>query len=681
MIMEKYGRNDPCPCGSGKKYKQCCSSIKASSHENKITQPSSQEIEKIIGLFSKKNYTTAAILANEMTLKFPMHEFGWKALGSILTIMGKSEEALKPLQKAASLSPTDAEAHCTLAAALKYLGRLDEAETSCRQALKINPNHAVANYNLGIILQGLNRLDEAEASYRLAINSRPDYVDAYNNLGAVLKDMGRLSTAVTCYKQALRLKPDHAEAHGNLGNTFNSMGCPLEALHHYRQALQIKPDYAEAHSNLLYCLSHNTTTDTKILFQEHCQFGNTFEAPFHDKYPAHINLRTPLRPLQIGFVSGDFRDHAISSFIEPILIYLSKNSQLLLHAYSNNSTEDALSIRFRKYFLHWHIVENIADTVLAEKIRADNIDILIDLSGHTAKNRLPMFARKPAPLQISWMGYPGTTGLKSMDYYIADRFLLPQGEFENQFIEKIVRLPSNAPFMPASGCPEINLLPALKENITFGSFNRFNKLSPDVIALWSKIIKARSGSKILMAAITENGEKATIINWFSKEGIDKERLEFHGRCDLLSYLALHHRVDICLDTFPYNGGTTTLNALWMGVPTLTLTGSTIAGRCGAAILSHVGLEEFIAHDADDFVRKGVLLTENLNHLATIRAGLRERFEQSAMGQPELIAASLELALRNMWRRWCAGLPAESFEVTREEANNALQAKAETVTTN
>jgi protein O-GlcNAc transferase len=312
------------------------------------------------------------------------------------------------------------------------------------------------------------------------------------------------------------------------------------------------------------------------------------------------------------------------------------------------------------------------DESLAEKIRADGIDILIDLSSHTSKNRLLTFARKPAPVQVSWIGYPGTTGMQSMDYFLADRFLLPPGRFEDQFTEKIVRLPATTPFLPYKDAPSVSSLPALVNGyVTFGSFNRLSKLSREVVAVWSQLLRALPDSRLVVGGMPEDGKYDVLIDWFAQENVARERLDFHPRSDMPGYLRLHQQVDICLDTFPYNGGTTTFHAIWMGVPTLSLYGKTAAGRSGAAILGNAGLEAFVAQDAADFVQKGLSWADRLTELSALRAGLREGFANSAGGQPQLIAASLARALRIMWQRWCAGLPPESFEVTRQEIENAL----------
>ncbi len=603
-------------------------------------QPSPKQINAAVISFLRGRYLETVTLAQKIIERYPRHNFGWKVLGSAYIKLGKHADSLYPLQKSVTLSPDDFESHNNLGNILSMLGRQQQSETSLRRALEL----------------------------------KPAYAEAHNNLGKTLFFLGRFNEAITHYRRAAEIKPDYAEAHNNLGSVLPLILLGDEAEASYRQALRIKPDYNEAFSNLLFFMSQNKRIEPQILFAEHCRFAEQFEAPLRANWPQHTNTKLPGRCLQVGIVSGDLRVHAIASFIEPLLIHLSQLSQLSLHAYANHIVDDNISQRLRGYFAHWHPVSALSDAALAEKIQADGIDILIDLSGHSAENRLLTFARKPAPIQASWMGFPGTTGLSAMDYYLADRNFLPPGEFDNQFTEKIARLPGTAPFLPYQAAPPVNALPALSNGyVTFGSFNQPAKISRSVIALWSQLLRALPDSRMVLGGMPEAGKHDTLIEWFDHEGIARERLDFHARSDMNTYLSLHHQVDICLDTFPYNGGTTTLHALWMGVPTLTLAGNTAAGRPGAAILCQVGLDDFIAHDAADFVQKGLSLASNIAALSDIRTGLRERFANSAMGQPAVVAAGVERALRIMWQRWCTELPPESFEVSMQEITDSLLA--------
>lgn len=703
--------------------------------------PSPQQINTLIGLFNAGQLNEAAVSAQEMTTRFPQHEFGWKALGAVYKQLGRSTDALVPMQRSAQLSPGDAEAHYNLGATFQELGRLQEAEKSYRESIKNAPNNAKAHSNLGVILQNLGRCDEAEICYRNALQADPKNAKAHSNLGAILHKLGRYEEAEASLSIALQIDPENAESYCNLGNTLKTVGRSEEAEASYRRAIQIKPEYADAHfnlgnllreserveeaeacyrkaiqispvhadahcnlgnllfdqgfldqskachlqalkyqpqhnmshSSLLFCISHSDQSDAATLFEEHLRFGEQFEAPLREKWTQHLNSRQPNRTLQIGFISGDLKNHAVANFIEPVLKHLAGYKRLSLHAYANHVIDDDMSKTLRGYFAYWHPIHPLSDDELAEKIRTDGIDILIDLSGHTALNRLLTFARKPAPVQASWMGYPATTGLQAIDYYLADRFLLPEGEFDDQFIEKIVRLPANAPFMPFEGAPPVNALPALKNGyVTFGSFNRLNKINRTTIAIWSQLLRAQPNSKLLLAGMPQEGNHGDLMDWFKQEGISTDRLELHARSDMNTYLALHHHVDVCLDTFPYNGGTTTLHALWMGIPTLTLAGGGMAGRTGAAILGHAHLESFVAHDTEEFMQKGITLAADLAALSHIRMDLRERFARSAMGQPAAIAAGVERAFNIMWQRWCADLPPESFEVSLQDVSATPQ---------
>ncbi len=623
------------------------------------------------------------------------------ALGRSLQAQDRPNDAEASYRRALALRPDDAEAHDHLGETLRDLGKLTEAESVLRRALELQPDFAEAYFNLGNTLSDQGRLAEAESAWRHAVRCKPDFLfplvalgsalrkqgrlkeaedslrqalkywpevaKAHFNLGNILSDQERLSEAEASYRRALELMPELTDALLNLSTTLIALGRYAEAEAGFREALTIKPENVHAHSNLLFCLTHNEKIDAGALFAEHCRFGQQLETPLRADWAPHSNLRDPERCLQIGFLSPDFRNHAVANFIEPVLAELKYFRQLSLHAYYTHTVEDHVTQRLRAHLHHWHPVAGIADATLAERIRADGIDILIDLSGHTAHHRLQTFARKPAPLQASWMGYPGTTGLQAMDYYLADRFFLPFGEFDEQFTEKIVRLPASAPFLPFADAPAVSPLPALSRgHVTFGSFNRPTKISPSVIALWSQLLRSVPNSRMLLGAMRPDGRADQLIEDFARNGISRDRLSLHPRCDMQAYLTLHQEVDVCLDTFPYTGGTTTLHALWMGVPTLTMAGNTVPGRPGASILSHLGLTGFIARSPTEFVAEGVARAADPAELSRLRLTLRERLRQSALSRPKLIASGLERALRIMWQRWCADLPAEAFAVPAQD---------------
>jgi len=595
-------------------------------------------------------------------------------LGNIRMLIGDLEGAKDAYTDALALNPDYAAAHYNLGNAYARSGRGETAVAAYHKALALKPDFADAAVALGCALEDLGQFDAAVAAYRRALEMNRDYAEAHSNLANVLKDLGQFEDAKASYRRALEIKPDFAAACGNLGNVQWTLGKLDDAVSSYRRVLRINPDDDSAHSNLgvvlqaysglLFCLGHRDEIGPEALFAEHCRFGEQFETPLRPSWPEHGNTRDPTRCLQIGFVSADLRSHPVGYFVEPLLASLAIHSTLSLHAYYNHAVEDAATKRLRGYFSQWHAIAHLSDAALAQKIADDGIDILIDLSGHTSANRLLCFARKPAPVQASWIGYPGTTGLRAMDYYLADRYFLPPGAFDRQFTEKLVYLPANAPFLPDETAPPANALPALSNGfVTFGSFNRISKLSRSAIALWSRLLRALPDARMLLGGMPREGEYDSLIGWFVQEGIARERLRFHSRYSMADYLALHHQVDMCLDTFPFTGCTTTNHALWMGVPTLTLAGRTVPGRQGAALLGHAGLGAFVATDAADFQGKGLHWADDLAALADIRAGLRTRIEQSPIRRPEVIAAAVERAFRIMWQRWCAGQAPESIDVS------------------
>jgi protein O-GlcNAc transferase len=564
------------------------------------SRTAAQQEGTVLSLLKQTRFAEALAVARALTQRFPERGLGWKVLGALLWEDGAREESLAAMQTSARLLPQDAEAHRNLGATLINMERFEEAECSLRRSLELDPDFAAPHESLGNAYQLQGRYAEAEASVR----------------------------------NAIALKSDDAVSGRSL-----------------------------VYSSLLFMLSHNPALDADTLFAEHCRVAGLIEAPRRASWPLHANDRDPQRCLRVGLVSGDLFNHAVASFIEPVLAKLCAYPSLELHAYYNNTVNDAVNQRLRGLFKHWHPIVGLSDARLAQQVMEDGIDILFDLSGHTTLNRLHAFARKPAPIQISWIGYPGTTGLRAMDYYLADRHFLPPGQFDRHFTEKLVYLPTGAPFQPYESAPPVGGLPALETGlITFGSFNRIGKVNPATIDLWSQLLLALPRTKMVLGGLPSDSRHETLIERFAAAGIARERLTLYPRSNMEEYLALHHRVDICLDTVPYSGGTTTYHAFWMGVPTLTVAGTTPASRQGAAIIGQVGLDEFIATSPADFVAKGIHWANNLAALAQVRANLRTTWQQSPTRAPHAIAAGLERALRHMWTRWCAGLPAESFEI-------------------
>lgn len=624
-----------------------------SSPEQSLERVLQRAIGALQSLFDNGMDLQAETLAQSLILRDPKCAFAWNMLGALSQRKRRFSDAEGFFRSALQADPESADACFNLGRMLQVRGAVAEAEGYFRRAIEIHPGFLEAHYSLGEVYHQQGAFAEAEACYRRAIEIQPDLAVAHNNLAIALRRQDRPAEAEASCRRALELNPGLAEAWCSLGAALQDQGQLAEAGAGYRQALKIRPDLPAAHHGLLFCLSHGGETEPAALFEEHLRFAERFEAPLRSAWPRHRNSRDPGRQLQIGFVSGDFRDHAMANFMEPTFSHLAKNAGLALQAYSNHAVEDAVTCRLRDHFSRWNRIFALSDEALAAAIQADGIDILVDLTGHTAHNRLLTFARKPAPIQCGWIGYLGTSGLKSIDYYLADPYFLPPGEFDRYFTERIIYLPAVAPFQPSLDAPDINPLPALANgHVTFGSFSRISKLNPRVIALWSELIRALPGSRMLIGAMPVDGRREVVGRWFEDEGIASQRLEFHARCDCRGYFALHHRVDLCLDPFPFTGATTTGNALWMGVPTLTLSGQTVPGRLGPALLHHAGLEDFVAESPREFVEKGIYWARNPDSLAQLRGRMREQFLRSPIGRPALIAESLALCFREMWRRWC-----------------------------
>jgi predicted O-linked N-acetylglucosamine transferase (SPINDLY family) len=598
---------------------------------------SQQETTRFTSLYNKGQIADAVKLARTLTERFPADGNAWRWFGIALHRLGRYDDALIPLRKAAELLPEELESRTVLADTLRLKGLHKDAEEVCRAIIAINPGYAEAQRIYGMSLVHQGRVAEGLAAARRAIELAPDTSGMHNTLGVLLLDLGMVS----------------------------------EAEESFRVALEKDPKDAIAADNYLFSLTHNPEVKQDTLFAEHVKFAQQHEAPVRAQWPRHVNKRTPNRKLKIGLVSGDLFRHAVASYLLPIMERLATDPGVSLHVYNNHIAVDDYTHLLRKCAHEWHQVTGMPDAQLANRIRDDRIDILFDLSGHTGRNRLLTFVRKPAPIQVSWLGYPATTGLSAMDYYLVDRFGVPFGPAEQMFSEKIVHLPANAPFLPEESAPPVNILPAMHNGyVTFGSFNRLNKLRPDVIALWAELLHAQPSSRMLLGAIATDEDEQLLIDWFADAGISRERLMFRRRSSIPVYLQQHFHVDICLDTFPYTGSTTVLNSLWMGVPTLTIAGNTLPSRAGTTWMSHVGLEQFLATDKADFVAKGVALSSDISALAALRTGLRERCMASAAFRPEVVAAGLSRALRIMWQRWCDDQPPVAFEVTAEEAITA-----------
>lgn len=500
------------------------------------------------------------------------------------------------------------------------------------------------------------RMADAEAGFRKLIEASPDNVDALNNLGMILGVQDRHREAVEFLQRAIELNPAQSSAHSNLGMVFQALGRFDEAIASYRRALQTKPDFTAAWSNLVYASSFVSRTSAANLLEEAKRYGE-LAGRLARPFAAWPNTPVPERRLRIGLVSGDFRQHPVGNFLVNVLSALASTAsdRIELIAYSIFPGSDAVTERIRACCREWHGVGGFPDASLAHRIHDDRIDILLDLSGHTAHNRLPMFAWKPAPVQATWLGYLGTTGVAAIDYLIADALTLPPSA-EAGVTEKVWRLPeSYVCFTPPDAGVPVMPLPALSNgHLTFGSFNNLSKMNDDVVALWAKILIAVPDSRLFLKAgqLGESSIREDVAARFAAHGIAGERLILKGLVAREDHLAQHHRVDIALDPFPYPGITTTVENLWMGVPVLTLAGESFLSRQGSGLLTHAGLPEWIASDREDYVARAVAKSGDLDGLNRLRQGLRQGIASSPIFDAPRFARQFEVALRGMWTKWC-----------------------------
>ena len=575
--------------------------------------------------------------------------------------LGLQQDARRRFDKSLALDPASYDTLVNASAHALATGDVDRSRHLAERALMIRPVGVEAMVGLGNALMVGGRAEEAAVVFRRATHLAPDSPVIHMNLGFVLTNLSKAEEATASLRKAVSLRPDFAAAHLNLGRALHDLGDSAEAQRHFRAASDLDPRFAEAHSAYLFSLTHDDRASPQHAFEEHIRIGDLMEAPYRGTWREHDNDRDPERDLRIGFVSGDLRDHPVANLIEPVWQAIKRGRNRIV-AYSHGASGDAVALRLRSLADEWVQIERLSDQGLCDRIRADRIDILFDLAGHTASNRLPAFARRPAPIQISWIGYPGTTGLSAIDYRFVRGMASTGTELQPLFREKLVYFRSRG-FRFAPDAPTVGPLPALSKGwITFASFNRPSKLSNATVALWGRVLSAIPTARLLIAGVGEAPLKEKLEKAFAALGVHSQRLDFRPRFPIREYLALHNEVDIALDTFPYAGGTTTLHALWMGVPVVTLAGDTPQQMHTAATLRTLGLTEWIAQTEDAFVSQTCRAASDLPGLGRLRAGLRQLAGQHFEDSLEKSGREMEVALRTMWRRWCARQEPTSFTV-------------------
>jgi len=588
-------------------------------------------------------------------------------LANVVRDQGRLDEAIAGYRRALELKPDYAEAHCNLGKALDAAGKPVEAVPCFRQALELQPNFARALAGLGAALQRQGQLVEAMQCYERALALEPDLIEALHSRGTAAIELAQLDLAIASFRRVLALAPDMLEAENNLGIAWLAFGDAEEAVRCFERVVAAGDECSAVHCNLLLARSYCADANLSRMQAAYADFDRRYAAPLRSAWRRHANTRDAERPLRVGLVSGDFARHPVG------YLYLRAVEELRrqgwhVTCYSDRLWLDALTARFQAGASDWQEVAAFGDEQLAEKIRADRIDILFDLASHAAGNRLLAFARRPAPIQIGWAG-PVEIG--AMDYLLADRYLIPP-EAEPHYVETVLRMPdAYICYGPPADTPAVGPLPASDRGfITFGSLNNLAKVTPHVLETWAEILRRLPTARLLFrygSTALNPGTRERLLTAFAAQGVAPHRIDLAGWAPYERQLEIYREVDVALDPFPFSGCTVTCEALWMGAPVVTWPSDTFFGRQSLSLLKNLALEELVAHDRTDYVQRTVALAQDVPRLAALRAELRPRMATSPLCDGERFAHNLTSLLREVWRRWCCEPPRRTEESGPEQS--------------
>ena len=569
---------------------------------------------------------------------------------------GRFREALPLHVRRVAIESESAPAQRALGYCYGKLGQSEAAVAHFTRATSLDPNNPGYYNDLGLAWLELHQLSEARAAFQRVLELDPQSIRAFVHLGLLANITGLADVAVNMMRRALQVDPNCVEAHNNLATFLRDQGELVECRRHYQQALHLKPDQVSVFSGYLLSLNDDPAAEPDWVAAEHRRFNEIVKSSPRPLAPRSLD---PERRLRIAYLSPDFRAHSVAHFIAPLL-EAHDRAMVEVTGYATSNADDGMTERIRHATERWRSVFRMSDDDLAALIQDDQIDVLIELSGHTADNRLPMLAERTAPVQMTYLGYPNTTGLASMDYRITDAVADPLGVTDGWHTEKLLRVEGG--FLAYSAPPFAREMPVAEPParkagaITFGSFNNLAKTNDTLLQIWAAILARVPGSRLLLKAhgLRNEGARRRIFKVLAAHGgIAPERVCFMGHeQSAADHLQRYHEVDLALDTFPYNGTTTTCEALWMGVPVLTLQGRCHAGRVGASLLSRVGLQEFVAQNQSDYVEKAVAWAERRESLGELRSSLRERLLGSPVMDAGRLARGLETAFREAWRAYC-----------------------------
>ena len=590
----------------------------------------------------------------------PAYALAHDQLGVVLQSNGQFDVALKCFRDAVKCQPSLASAQYHLGNVLMDLQQPDAAIASYRNCIALDKTRAHVFVNLGVALMAVHQFDDAVKTLRIAVSMEPTVALAQSNLGNALLSTRQMSEALLCHENALALAPELVIVRRNMAHLLKNMGQPAKALKLLEGASDIEPDHLTLRGEVLFVRQYleHTDADRQRSHDLAQQFGTvaTGQVIQHTNW---TNLPLPNKCLRVGVISADLRTHPVGLFFESVVSAFCKHERerVEIWVYAGHRVDDEVSLRIRPMCHAWTNTLGLCDAQLSAVIRDDSIDILIDLSGHTRHNRLGVFARKPAPVQVSWLGFCATTGLKSIDAFVADPWIAPPGA-ERAFVEPVIRLPETfLCFTPPALDLPVMPLPALSgRGVRFACFNQPAKITDSVVELWSQIVLAVEQSQLCFqaGAFQDSGVRADFLLRFARHGVGPERLQFWPAQPRADYLASYGQTDIALDPFPYPGGTTSLEALWMGVPVLTQSGHSALARQGVSIMNNMNLPNWIARDTNEYLACAVSHANNLPELVTLREGLRQRLLGSPLCNAPRFAMYLESALRSVWQGWCKG---------------------------
>ncbi len=598
-------------------------------------------------------------------------------LGLVLLSLGEPEQAIASARRAIQIQPEDPQAHGILGLIYQKLQRLDEAVSALREALQLAPHQANIHNDLGAVYVAMKNPAEAEKSFREAIRCNPNLAEAHNNLGGVLLEKGQIDQAIAEYQTTIRLRPSNPQAQKNLSNAlrrvgrfdeaadacnravqlnpryanaFNNLGTLRmeqgrldEAMDCFRRGMAIEPEITRFHSNLIFTMLFHPDTTRQSQAEEESKWRARHAEAFERNIQPHDNDRTADRPLRIGFVSPDFRDHSQAFFTVPLLSSIDRD-QFEVYCYDDVETHDKITQRIQSHAKQWRRILGKGHDEVAKVIREDRIDILIDLTLHMERNRLLVFARKPAPVQATWLGYPGSTGLRVIDYRISDPFLDPVDNDESIYSEQTVRLPESF-WCYDPLCDDLPI--GDRRTMTFGSLNNYAKVNPPLLGLWKQVLDEVPGSRLMI--LCPSGKTRQVVTNL----LGSERVTFADKCSRRRYLELYRQIDVVLDTFPYNGHTTTMDALWMGVPVVSMAGERAVSRGALSILSNMGLAELVASSPGQYVQIATGLMKDEARRTGLRRTLRQRVQASPVMDAPRFARNFQSILRTMWKRYCS----------------------------